>query len=341
VRSLLGVVNVMGSLLAMFALYFALPAVTALIYGESALWNFLIAGAITGGAGLLLRFATQRFKSELKPRDGYLLVTLSWLVVAGAATLPLMLEMRTLSITDAYFETMSALSTTGSTVLNGLEDLPHSINMWRHALAWLGGMGIIVLAVAILPLLGVGGMQMYRAEAPGPVKDTRLTPRITETARLLWLVYAGFTAACAASLWAAGMSLFDAICHAFDTLSLTGFSNYDANVGHFDSPLIECVLIVFMLVAAINFATHFVVLRRRDTQLYARDPEAKWMLTWIIVSCAMCRSTSCPWPRMPVSSAPTTAIGRFSRRCGCCSCPVCARAPARPAAASRCSARWC
>jgi trk system potassium uptake protein TrkH len=284
-RSLLGVVNVMGSLLALFALYFALPAATAVIYRESAVWNFLLAGAITAGTGLVLRFATQRFKSELKPRDGYLLVTLSWLVVAAAATLPMMLEIRNLSFTHAYFETMSALSTTGSTVLSGLQDLPHSINMWRHALTWLGGMGIIVLAVAILPLLGVGGMQMHRADAPGAVKDTRLTPRITQTAKLLWLVYAGITAACAASLWAAGMSLFDAICHAFDTLALGGFSNYDDNIGHFDSPLIECVLIVFMLVAAINFATHFLVLRRRDTRLYARDPEAKWMLIWIIVSC--------------------------------------------------------
>lgn len=284
-RSLLSVVNVMGSLLAMFALYFTLPALTALIYGERALWNFLIAGAVTGAAGLVLRFATRRFKNELKPRDGYLVVTLSWLFVATAAMLPLMLELRGLSFTDAYFETMSALSTTGSTVLTGLQDLPHSINLWRHALAWLGGMGVIVLAVAILPLLGVGGMQMYRAEAPGPVKDAKLAPRIVETARLLWLVYAAFTAACAASLWAAGMSLFDAICHAFDTLSLSGFSNYDDNVRHFDSPLIEFVLIVFMLVAAVNFATHFLVLRRRDMHLYARDPEAKWMLTWIIVSC--------------------------------------------------------
>ena len=175
--------------------------VTALIYGETAeLWIYLQCAGLTLGFGLALLLLTRRQRAELKPRDGYLLVSLSWLFVTAAAALPLMRGVPHLSFTDAYFEAMSGLSTTGSTVINGLDNLPHAVNLWRHALHWLGGMGIIVLAVAILPLLGVGGMQMYRAETPGPVKDAKLTPRITETAKALWLVYAGITVACIASL---------------------------------------------------------------------------------------------------------------------------------------------
>jgi trk system potassium uptake protein TrkH len=277
--------HVLGSLLALFSLYFILPVVTALVYKEPAVVEFLISAAVTAAVGLALRLATTRFRTELKPRDGYLLVTLSWLGVAAAATIPLMLQIKGLSFTDAFFETMSGLSTTGATVLSGLDHLPRAVNLWREALSWLGGMGIIVLAVAILPLLGVGGMQMYRAETPGPVKDAKLTPRITQTAKLLWIVYAGITAACVLALWLAGMSLFDAICHAFATMSLGGFSTYDASIGHFNSPAIEFVLMIFMLVAAMNFATHFVAIRKGLPGAYARDPEARWLLVWILSSC--------------------------------------------------------
>ena len=169
-------------------------------------------------------------------------------------------------------------------MLVGLDNLPHALNMWRHALSWLGGMGIIVLAVAILPLLGVGGMQLYRAGAPGFVKDAKLAPRITGTAKTLGVVYGGLTLVCALSLWIAGMSLFDAICHAFSTLALGGFSTHDANIGYFHSPVIELVLMFFMLVAALNFATHFTALRRGDFDAYRRDPEARWMLALIFAS---------------------------------------------------------
>jgi trk system potassium uptake protein TrkH len=279
-RSLLSVVNVLGSLLLLFSLYFLLPIATALIYREPAVMNFLVAAGITIGVGLALRLATLHQRSELKPRDGYLLVTISWLGVAAVATIPLMLAIDGLSFTDAFFETISGLSTTGSTVISGIDRLPHSINLWRHALHWLGGMGIIVLAVAVLPLLGVGGMQMYRAETPGPVKDAKLTPRITETAKLLWFVYAAFTAVCVAALWAAGMSLFDAICHAFSVMSLGGFSTHDSSVAFFNSPLIEFILIVFMLLACVNFSTHFLAVRKGDVSVYGRDPEAK--RAWLV-----------------------------------------------------------
>ena len=284
-RSLLGVIHVLGSLLALFSIWFLLPVITALAWREPAALTFLVCGAGTALLGLLLRLATQRHRTELKPRDGYLLVTLSWLGVAAVAALPLMREIPGLSFTDAFFESMSGLTTTGSTVLTGIDTLPHAVNLWRHALSWLGGMGIIVMAVAILPLLGVGGMQMYRAETPGPVKDAKLTPRITETARLLSMVYIAFTALCAGALWFAGMTPFDALCHAFSALSLGGFSTHDRNVGYFDSPSIEFILSVFMLLAAINFTTHFVAIRKRYFALYARDPEAKWMLLWVLASC--------------------------------------------------------
>jgi trk system potassium uptake protein TrkH len=284
-RSLFGVVHLLGSVLAMFSVLFALPIVTALYFGESAVLPFLAGAAASLGAGLLIRAATLRFRTDLKPRDAYLLVTLTWLVLAGVATVPLMMLLPGLSFTHAFFESMSGLSTTGSTVLSGLDALPHALNMWRASLSWLGGMGIIVMAVAILPLLGIGGMEMYRSETPGAVKDAKLTPRIAQTAQLLWFVYAGLTAACAVALRAAGMHWFDAICHAFAALSLGGFSTHDSSVAYFHSPLIEAVLMVFMLIAAMNFATHFVALRKGEPATYRRDPEAKWPLVWIGLSC--------------------------------------------------------
>jgi trk system potassium uptake protein TrkH len=186
------------------------------------------------------------------------------------------------------FETMSGLTTTGATVLTGLERLPPAINVWRHELNWLGGMGIIVLAIAILPLLGVGGMQLYKAETPGPIKDSKLTPRIADTAKALWLVYAAITLACILCLRLVGMNWLDAICHAFAALALGGFSTYDASVGHFDSPAIEAVLIVFMILAAMNFGTHFLAWRNRSLRVYWHDVEAKTVVGVLTVSTLMC-----------------------------------------------------
>lgn len=286
-RSLLAIVNVLGALLFLFAAYYVLPIATALIYGEAEeLWVYLRCAGATVAVGAMLLLVTRRYRAELKPRDGYLLVSLSWIVVAANAAVPLMLGEPGLSLTDAFFESMSGLSTTGSTVITGVEFLPYSVNMWRHALHWLGGMGIIVLAVAVLPLLGVGGMQMYRAEAPGPVKDAKLTPRITETAKALWFSYASITVVCILALWGAGMSLFDAICHGFSVMSLGGFSTHDASIGWFNSPLIELVMILFMLLASINFSTHFLAMRRGELDAYRRDPEARWVFVWLGASVA-------------------------------------------------------
>jgi trk system potassium uptake protein TrkH len=287
-NTLLPVLHVMGMMLLFFAATYVMPIASSLIYADGTTGEFLDAllACLACGAGLV--FATRRYKRELRPRDGFLLVTLAWVLMAAIATVPLMLNIENLSFTDAFFESMSGLTTTGATVLTGIEKLPPSVNLWRHELNWLGGMGIIVLAVAILPLLGVGGMQLYKAETPGPMKDSKLTPRIAGTAKALWLVYFGITAACITALKLAGMNWLDAICHAFAALSLGGFSTYDASVGQFNSPVIEGVLIFFMMVAGMNFATHFLAWRGRSLLCYWRDTEAKAFVALIASSILVC-----------------------------------------------------
>ncbi|HXF68150.1 MAG TPA: TrkH family potassium uptake protein [Burkholderiales bacterium] len=284
VHGVLPVLHALGLVVMLFSATMALPVAVALAYGDAALHADDLSAAITLAAGAALWAATRHARRELQVRDGFLLVSLVWAVLPAFAGLPLMFYLPGLSFTDAYFEAMSGLTTTGATVLSELDRLPPSLNIWRGFLQWLGGMGIIVLAVAILPLLGVGGRQLYRAETPGPMKDTKLTPRITETAKGLWLVYCLITAACILAYWAAGMSPFDAVMHAFSTLSLGGFSSHDASFGYFDSPAIEAVAIVFMLLAGVNFATHFLALRRRGLVPYRRDPEIPWFLALVLAS---------------------------------------------------------
>jgi trk system potassium uptake protein TrkH len=213
-----------------------------------------------------------------------MLVALTWVALPAVGGFPLW-NYLPIDFTRAYFEAASGLTTTGGTVLSALEELPRSINLWRHLLSWLGGMGIIVLAVAIFPMLGVGGMQIYRAEMPGSMKDSRLTPRIGQTAKLLWAVYAGLTAACIVCLKFAGMNWFDAVCHGFSALSLGGFSTYDANVGHFNSLRIELVLTGFQVLAALNFATHYLAWSQRGVRAYFRDAEARAILGVLGASC--------------------------------------------------------
>jgi trk system potassium uptake protein TrkH len=275
---MLAVLNVLGSMLMLFSVTYLMPIVTSLIYGDGMLVDFIYAGAGCLLVGASIVALTRKHKRELRSRDGFLLVTLGWVLMSAIATVPLLLGLPGLTFTDAFFETMSGLSTTGATVLTGLDTMAPSLNLWRHALIWYGGMGIIVLVVAILPLLGVGGMQLYKAETPGPVKDEKLTPRITQTARALWFVYFLITMACIGSLRLAGMGWFDAVCHAFAAMGLGGFSTHDASVGYFDSPAIEFVLIVFMLIAAMNFARHFIAWQQKSLRTYATDVEAKAML---------------------------------------------------------------
>ena len=283
-RRLLTHIRIFGLMLIVYSLTYLLPILTSLLYEDGTLEIFLFDMALTLGSGLVLWILTRQFQVELKARDGFILVFITWVGMASVSTLPLMSYIEGLGFTDAYFESMSGLSTTGATILSNLDYLPPAINLWRHELNWLGGMGIIVLAVAVLPILGVGGRQLYVAEIPGPMKDSRLTPRITETAKNLWLTYALITLACTVALKSAGMDWFDAICHAFATMSLGGFSTHDASVGYFHSAEIETVLMVFMLLAGMNFATHFTAFREKSLEAYSRDMEALPYLMLILVS---------------------------------------------------------
>lgn len=274
-RSTLPVLNVLGYIVLMFAATLLVPLAFAVIGADGAQRSFNIALLATAGAGLFFVLATRRFTRELQARDGFLLVTLAWTVLPALATLPLLLHLPGLSFTHAYFETMSGLTTTGATVLTGLDDLPLSINVWRHLLVWLGGMGILVLAVAILPLLGVGGAQAFKAETAGPMKEAKLTPRIADTAKALYAVYLAISIACFFSYRWAGMSWSDAFMHMCSTLGLGGFSSHDANFGYWNSPLIEYTAVLFMALAGFNFSMHFLAWRRRSLVVYVRDSESK------------------------------------------------------------------
>jgi trk system potassium uptake protein len=281
---LFAVAYALGLLLAAFALTFALPIACSLLMGDGLAVRFLLAAALAGGGGLLLAAATAKLKRELRARDGFLLVTLGWLLLSAAAAVPFLLALPALSFTGAYFEAMSGLTTTGSTVLTGLDALPPSLNFWRASLHWFGGLAIIVMGLAVLPLLGIGGMQLYKGQAPGPAKEERLTPRITATARSLWLVYALITAAGILALWICGMSWFDAICHAFSAVGLGGFSTHDRSIAWFDSPKIELTLVALMLIASLNFARHFIALKRLSLDTYQVDPEARAIFFILSVS---------------------------------------------------------
>ncbi len=282
----LTVIHALGLMLVVFSAAYLMPVITALIYADYAmLLDFLLAMVWTLSIGFLMWLLTRRSKGELSIRHGYLLVVAMWSAMPMFATIPLLMMIPGLSFTDAYFETMSGMTTTGATVLTGLDSLPPAINVWRHELNWLGGLGIIVLAVAILPLLGIGGRQLFKAETPGPMKDAALTPRIAETARNLWVVYAAITLACISALKWAGMDWLDAVCHAFSAMGLGGFSTHDASIGYFNSPAIEFVLIVFMLLAVINFSTHFLAWRGKSLAVYRHDAEASASLVLILSSC--------------------------------------------------------
>lgn len=271
------VLRALGMVIMLFALTMFVPLAWSWHVNDGAQAAYDEAFGLTFLSGLFLWYRFREERRELQVRDGFLMVVLVWTLLPAFATLPLILHLG-MSFTDAYFETMSGLTTTGSTVISGLDTLPQSINLWRHLLVWLGGMGLIVLAVAVLPLLGIGGRAMFKAETPGPMKDSKMTPRIAQTAKGLWVVYFGVTLVCALAYRWAGMDWFDAVCHTFSTMGLGGFSTHDASFGHFDSPLIEGVAVVFMLIAGMNFATLYLALVQRSVMPYARDPEAPWFL---------------------------------------------------------------
>jgi trk system potassium uptake protein TrkH len=263
-------------LLMVFSLTMLPPWLVSAWTADGAGMPFLIAFLLTLGTGLAAWLPVRRFRGELRLREGFVVVVSVWLVLALFGALPFMMgEAPHMRFVDALFESMSGLTTTGATVITGIDDLPASVLYYRQQLQWLGGMGIVVLAVAILPMLGIGGMQLYRAETPGPMKDTKLTPRITETAKALWYIYLVLTIACALGYWAAGMTPFDAVGHSFSTIAIGGFSTHDASMGHFESVAIDMVAVVFMLLAGINFALHFLAWRNLSPRPYWLDPEVR------------------------------------------------------------------
>ncbi len=283
-RRLFPVLHVLGLIVLVFGLSMLAPLLLSELTDDGAQRAYDMAALITIGSGLLLWLAGLYWRRSLKKRDGILLVVLTWTLLPAFAALPLLIYMPDLTLADAYFEAMSGLTATGATVLTGLDTLPASINLWRAQLHWIGGLGVIVLVTALLPLLGVGGRQMYKAETPTPMKDQKLTPRMAETTLGLWRVYVILTALCIGVLWALGMSFFDAVVHAFSIISLGGFSSHDASLGYFDSLPLEIAVGVFALIAGINFATHFAVLRGRRLSHYRHDPEIRWFLSIVLAS---------------------------------------------------------
>jgi trk system potassium uptake protein TrkH len=266
--------RILGLMLLMFSLTMLPPIGVALAMGDGHWYPFLLAFFAVAAAGFLLWLPVRGARRDLRLRDGFLVVAVFWICLGLAGAAPLLIsDVPALSFTDAVFEAVSGFTTTGATVITGLDGLPKSILYYRQQIQWLGGMGIIVLAVALMPILGIGGMSLYKAETPGPMKDQKLTPRITQTAKALWIAYVLLTAACAVGFYLAGMSVFDAVGHAFAVLSTGGFSPYDASLGHFNSAAIDAVATVFMFLGGVNFALHFSALRQQNLGLYTRDTE--------------------------------------------------------------------
>jgi len=269
------VLKVLGLLLSVFSLTMVVPGLVALYYQDGSAQAFFGAFAVTLVIGLAAYLPLRKRQSPIKLTDGYIIVVMFWTVLGLFGAIPLYLdEQLNLSVAQSIFESMSGFTTTGATVIVGLDTLPPAILLYRQLVQWLGGMGIIVLAVAILPLLGMGGMQLFRAETPGPQKE-KITPRVAETAKLLWYIYLGLTIACMLAYWAAGMSLFDAVGHSFSTVAIGGFSTHDASIGYFESNAIEMVAVVFMFISGVNFTLHYIALRSTSLGSYLDDAEFK------------------------------------------------------------------
>ncbi|MBK1649202.1 TrkH family potassium uptake protein [Rhabdochromatium marinum] len=275
------VFRILGLFAILFSVTLLAPICVVWIFQEPTVKPYLqpLLGSLALGAALFA--AGFRRGHRLGVREGFLIVTLFWVLVSFLGAWPFVLGLK-LEMIDALFESASGFTTTGATVIVDLDQLPRSLLFYRQEIQWLGGMGVVVLGLAVMPVLGIGGMQLYRAEVPGPMKDEKLKPRLVQTARSLWLIYLLLTIGCALSYWAAGMGLFDAIAHSLSTVSTGGFSTHDESLGYFNNEVIELVAVVFMLLAAINFSVHFLVWIKRDPRFYVRDSEVRAFLLFVL-----------------------------------------------------------
>ena len=273
--------RILGTLLMLFSFAQIFPGFLAYFFEErDFVYNFIVTGFVTFLIGCFLFFLASEKNGDLRTKDGFIITIFFWTVLGFFGSIPFYLaELEGVSYIDSLFESISGLTTTGATVLVGLDDMPKSLLFYRQLLQWLGGMGIIVLAVAVLPLLGVGGMQLYKAETPGPLKDSKLTPRITETAKALWFVYLSMTISCSVLYKYFGMSWFDAVCHAFSTISIGGFSTHDDSFAFFSNSDLRWTAIIFMVISGINFALHYLAWTKKRLFHYFYDSEVKLYLS--------------------------------------------------------------
>ncbi|MBC7656212.1 MAG: potassium transporter [Frankiaceae bacterium] len=283
--------RIFGAIIALSSLITVPPLLIAYFLHEPSLAAFFDSFLMIGTVGLVLWYPVRNAEYELRLRDGFLITASIWMLASLVTAVPFMLTAPDLSFTDAVFESASGLTTTGATVITGLDALPRSLLFYRQSLNFLGGMGIVILAVAILPMLKIGGMQLFRAESTGPTRDNKLTPRIAETARALWMVYLGLNVVCALAFWIGGMSVFDAVCHAMSTMATGGFSTHDASFGFWNSSLLEGMAIVFMLMGGVNFGMHWYAWRRATLAHYQADSELKTFLTIAAVASALVATT--------------------------------------------------
>ena len=275
--------KIVGIMLLLFSITLLIPLIVSFFYSDGNHFTFIYSLIIILVLGVLLYFPNRNAISDIKIKEGFLIVVLFWVVLSLVGSIPFMLDKQlSLSFIDAFFESVSGWTTTGATIITNLDSLSPSILIYRQELQWLGGMGIVILALAVLPMLGVGGMQLYKAESTGPIKDNKISPRIAETAQSLWSIYLGLTVACAFLYYVAGMTAFDAIAHSFSTIAIGGFSTHNMSIGYYNNQYIELICIFFMFISAVNFILHYVSLSSKSLLCYLKDSEFMTYLSLII-----------------------------------------------------------
>ena len=279
--NLKAIINLFSILVLLFSLSYVFPIVVSLVFNDNSLYLFLPTFIFVGALGLIGFFFTKGVQRDLSAKDGFVIIVMFWIVLSLAGSIPFYLS--GMSPIDSFFESMSGITTTGATVISNIEILPESLKFYRQLLQWMGGMGLIVLAIAVMPLLGIGGGQLFKTDIPGAMGEQRLTPRIQETAKALWSIYFGLTILCAILYAIAGMSFFDAVSHAMSTVSIGGFSTYNNSIGHFNNLTIEIICMVFMLLSAMSFALHYFSIYKSKSLKYFYDPELKFFVSILLI----------------------------------------------------------